>query len=295
LHVACIGAAPDDTVSLLSTGGRGPRILEVSLALIFCGLLSASALFGLALRGWLPEAHLSDQNMEAIRLVTSLLVTFVAVMLSLQLSSVKASFDKAYHDRNVDAANLAQIDQCLRNYGPETAKARGWLQAYTAGVIASTWPDEPRPVGVDIPDTSGMARRGENATLGSMINGVGLAIDALAPADTKRQNLLSRCRQLYDAFQTSRWTVIEDVQGPASPLFSNIVTFWLMLVFVSFGLQMPRKRMSALVITIGVVSISSVMLVILDLERPYGGLFGITSTAMRDALADMVRADPPAP
>jgi len=233
--------------------------------------------------------------MEAIRQVTGLLVTFVAVMLSLQLSSVKASFDKAYRDRSVDAAQLAQIDQCLRNYGPETATTRALLRAYTAAVIASSWPDEPKPPDVVFPDTSKMPMGGESVTLGGMMNAVGLTIDSLAPADVMRQNLVARCRLLYNDFQTSRWTVIEDVRGPHSPLFSNIVTFWMMLVFLSFGLQAPRRRMAAIVITIGVVSISSVMLVILDLERPYGGLFGIPSAAMRDVLADMTRPDPPRP
>jgi hypothetical protein len=259
---------------------------------MFCGLLSASAIFGSVLRRWLPETHLSDQNIEAIRLVTSLLVTFVAVMLSLQLSSVKTSFDTAYRDRGIDAAELARLDQCLRNYGPEAEGARALLRAYTAAVIASTWPDEARPQAVSYPDTAGMPLRGESATLGALMNKAGVAIDALAPADALHANLAARCRAVYGGVQTSRWTVIEDVHGPYSALFSNVVTIWLMLVFLSFGLQVPRKRMAAVVIGIGVVSISSVIFVIQDLERPYGGLFGIPSTTMRDTLADMLRLDP---
>ena len=73
------------------------------------------------------------------------------------------------------------------------------------------------------------------------------------------------------------------------PLFSKIITGWLMLVFLSFGLQVPRKRVAVMVIAIGVISISSVMFVITDLERPYDGMFGIPSTAMRNALTDMLR------
>src|SRR6202012_1955727 len=105
------------------------------------------------------------------------------------LSSMKTSFDKAFRDRSVDAAELAQLDQCLRNYGPETDRARAMLQAYTAAVIASPWPDEPKPAGLTYPDTSGMARRGENVTLGALMNGAGLAIDTLTPADALHQNL----------------------------------------------------------------------------------------------------------
>ena len=61
------------------------------------------------------------------------------------------------------------------------------------------------------------------------------------------------------------------------------------LVFLSFGLQVPRKWLAAIVIGIGVISIASVMFVIVDLDLPYGGVFGIPSTSMRNALADMQR------
>lgn len=88
--------------------------------------------------------------------------------------------------------------------------------------------------------------------------------------------------------QQRRWAVIEDVRGPISPLFTSILTFWLMLVFLSFGLQIPRKRLAAIVLAIGIVSISTVMFVITDLETHYGGLFGISSASMRDALASMM-------
>src|SRR6478735_5234316 len=137
---------------------------ETLAALTFCALLSASAFFGVKLRGWLPEEHLSERNIEALRLVTSLLVTFAALVLSLQLSNVKAAFDKAYRDHGADAGALAELDDCLRNYGPDAAQIRLDLRNYTAAVIASTWPQEPRPAGLSYPDTASMAREGEDLT-----------------------------------------------------------------------------------------------------------------------------------
>ncbi|CAM5765516.1 hypothetical protein LMIY3S_01509 [Labrys miyagiensis] len=209
--------------------------------------------------------------------------------MSLQLSSVKTSFDNAYHDRGLDAAQLAYLDQCLRNYGPEAGQARGLLHSYTAGVIASTWPDEPPPEGIQYPDARQMAMVGENPALSSLLNRVGLEIANFAPADTLHQNLAASCRQAYEGAQNRRWMVIEDAHGSVSPLFSQILTFWLMLVFLSFGLQAPRKLLAVIVIGIGITAVASAMFVIADLDLPYGGLFGIPSTAMRNALADMLR------
>jgi hypothetical protein len=47
--------------------------------------------------------------------------------------------------------------------------------------------------------------------------------------------------------------------------------------------------LAGVAIGIGIVSVTSVMFVILDLDLPYGGLFGIPSTSMRLALTDMLR------
>ena len=95
----------------------------------------------------------------------TLLVTFTAIVLGLLTTSVKAGFDAAYSARGDDAAQLAQLDRCLREYGPETAPIRQQLRGYVAAVIASTWPDEPRPVGLKFPDPSTMPRLGESPLL----------------------------------------------------------------------------------------------------------------------------------
>ncbi len=262
---------------------------EALAALTFCALLSASAILGVKLRGWLSDEHLSEHTLEAIRLVTSLLVTFAALVLSLQLSNVKAGFDQAYRDRSADAAQLAQLDECLRSYGPDADPIRLDLRRYTAAVIASTWPGEPKPAGLSYPDPAAMAREGADPSLGALINRVGRAVSGLAAGDTLHANIAAECRSAYLQLQQRRWAVIEDVHGPVSPLFTSILIFWLMLVFLSFGLQIPRKRLAAVVLAIGIISISTVMFVITDLETHYAGLFGIPSTAMRDALASMAR------
>jgi hypothetical protein len=163
------------------------------------------------------------------------------------------------------------------------------LHGYTAAVIASTWPHEPKPTGVTYPDTSTMPLLGEVPTLAGVMNGIGLAIAGLKPADPLHGTLAARCAAEFGTVMAARWTVIEDVHGSLSAPFAAVLIFWLMLVFLSFGLQAPRNLLAGLVIAIAIISVTSVMFVILDLDLPYGGLFGIPSTAMRLALADMLR------
>lgn len=262
--------------------------MEILSGLGFFALFGLSALAGIALRGRLPEEHLSKENMEVVRLVTGLLVTFAALVLSLQLSTARSSFDSASRNRSHYAAELARLDRCLRNWGAELGPARQTLRGYVAAVIASTWPKEPAPTVPGMPDVRGMAVRGEDAVLAGMINAVGLAIDTTVPAPGLAA-VAERCRADFARVQESRWAVIEDAHSPQGGLFVAIIGFWLALVFLSFGLQVPRRLLGGIVLGLGVVCVASVMFVILDLALPYQGLFGIGSQSMREALADMSR------
>ena len=262
---------------------------DVSWTLLLAALLIASAVAGAIIRRRLHVLHRSSETINFLRDVTTLLVTFVALMLSLLLTSVLSAYDEAYRDRGQYASSLAQLDVCMRNYGPDLAEARTKRHLYTASVIASTWPREPPPEGITYPDLSGLPIVGEAPRLAEILNEVGLAVAAVAPADTLHRALALRCEENYRSAREARRAVIEDAHGSLSAPFAAIMTFWLMLVFLNFGLQAPGNPLAILVTAIGIVSVSSVVFVILDLDLPYDGLFGIPSTAMRQAFADMMR------
>jgi hypothetical protein len=262
--------------------------MEFLYGLGFLLLFGLSALAGIGLRIRLSEEHLSKENMDAVRLVTGLLVTFAALVLSLQLSTARSAFDSTARNRSAYAAQLARLDRCLHDMGPALEQSRQSLRRYVAAVIASTWPAEPAPAVPDMPDVRGMALRGEDAVLARMIDEVGLAIDTIDPGPGLAA-VSARCRADYAGMQERRWAVIEDGNSPQGGVFVGIIGFWLALVFLSFGLQVPRRKLSGIVLAIGVICVASVMFVIVDLALPYQGLFGIRSVAMREALADMSR------
>jgi hypothetical protein len=261
--------------------------MEFLLVFAFVALFSLSALAGMSLRKRLHEHHLTSENMDSIRLVTGLMVTFAALILSLQLSTTRGHFDTASGNRSTYAARLANLDQCLRLFKAAADPARLKLQQYTAAVIASTWPREAAPVVAGMPDTRSMAVRGEDRTLSRLLNEIGADVDALPT--TGLENTATRCRAAFADASLARWNVIEDANAPSGDFFVGILSFWLSLVFLSFGLQIPRRLLSAAVLAIGVLSVSSIMFVIVDLSLPYQGVFHVPSAAMREALADMLR------
>jgi len=262
-----------------------PYLWSTFLLLVF---LCVSAAVGYFVKTRLPERHRSRDSFEIVQTSINLLVTFTAIVLGLLTTSVKNGFDAAYSVRGQYAAALAQFDSCLQDYGPQTDPIRAQLRAYTAAVIASTWPDETPPDGVKYPDTKGMPLTGESGVLGGIIDDVGKALRRLQPADPLHQHLQSACEQQYSNLVTSRWTVIEQARPSFSPPFYWVLVFWLVILFASIGLTAPKGPVTVIVIALSAISVSAAMFVILDLDTPYGGLFGIPSASMRHALADMM-------
>ncbi len=258
-------------------------------SLILLLLLCASAGAGFFVNSRLPEEHRSRESIELVQLANTLLVTFTAIVLGLLTTSVKAGFDAAYNARGDYAGQLAQMDRCLRDYGPETAHIRDELRGYVAAVIASTWPSEPPPANVAYPDTSKMPLTGESSVLAALMNDIGLEVRSMQPADALHRNLMAACVADYHDLIRARWLVIEGVRGSISTPFYWVLVFWLLILFASFGLRAPPNSMSVTVIGLCALSVAAAVYVILDMDRPYEGLFGIPSTSMRNALADMTR------
>ena len=171
----------------------------------------------------------------------------------------------------------------------ETQPIREQLRSYVAAVIASTWPDEKPPADIRYPDVSHMPLTGESSVLGAIINDVGREIHRLEPKDPLQQSLLTTCLQQYSGLVTSRWTVIEGARGSITMPFFWVLVLWLVILFASLGLTAPANPVTTIVIALSAISITVAMFVIIDLDLPYGGLFGIPSTPMREALADMIR------
>ena len=258
-------------------------------SVILFAILCASAGLGFFIHPRLPERHRSQQSITLVQLAITLLVTFTAIVLGLLTTSVKAGFDSAYSARGDYAGKLAALDRCLHDYGAETSHIRDDLRGYVAAVIASTWPDEPPPKGVAYPDTSKIALTAEDPALGNLMNDVGLRTMALEPQDQFHRNLLAACVERFHDMSLARWKVIEGALGSISPPFYWVLVFWLAVLFGAFGLSARPNPLVIAVLALCALSITVAVFVILDMDEPYGGLFGVPSTSMRNALADMMR------
>lgn len=263
-------------------------------AFVVLVLLMLCAAIGMFVKAHLAERHQSRETVELVSLVVTMLVTFAALVMGLLTYAVKNGFDRDNDDMAAVAAQIVQLDQSLRNYGPEAMTARLALRRYTESVIASTWPNEPPPRLETHPVLARPIRPGgmESRMLGVVLNEIGLAIHRLVPKDALHRGLAASALGHFHDLEAARWTLIEAARPTISVAFYLVLVFWLIVIFVCFGLNAPRSTFVFVIITLSALSISSAVFVILEMDSPFTGYLIVSSRPMRNALIDIVRPEP---
>lgn len=264
---------------------------EVGSALLVFALLLVATGLGVWARPLLPEEHKAHETVQLVQLVIGMLVTFAALVLGLMTASAKSSFDTASNDLRAYAADLIEFDTILREVGGDADEARHLLRVYTEAAIASTWPGEPAPSG-DYPKDIGAqdnSQKLENVRLGDMLTDVGRQLRQLRAQDPLRQRALDDALTQYRRVVDARWKLIEEAHSSISRLFFKTLTFWLSVIFLSFGLIAPRNGLALVTISLGAVSIASSIYLIVDLDTPFTGPILISSQPLRDALTHLTR------
>ena len=267
-------------------------MMELLNAFLLVGILLASSALGLYIRPLLAEHHRSQDTLDLVRLVTTMLVTFAALVLGLLTSSVKTTRDTVNADLRGFAAMIIELDQTLREYGPETDLARQKLRSYTASAIATTWPGETLPAGDYYPrqlPPDRVEKRIESSQLGNMLIEIELDIRRLRPQDAMQRRLADDGLSDFQKLVQRRWKLIEEASASIDMPFYIVLVFWLAVVFASFGLCAPRNMLVWVMLALGAVSIASAIFVILVYDTPFGGLFSAPSQPMRAALAHLLQ------
>jgi hypothetical protein len=261
-----------------------------SAALVFVLLLASTGL-GAIVRPLLPEEHKAQETVQLVQLVVGMLVTFAALVLGLLTASAKSVFDTTDNDIRTYASSLIQLDQALRQYGPDADSARAILRTYTAAAIASTWPKEPPPPGdyPKVPSSNARTDNLDSPQLGAMLERGQLLLRQFEPRDSFHTRLAAENLARFERLIAQRWKLIEEAHGSISYPFDRILIGWLMIIFLCFGLIAPRNALSLVTITLGALSIALTVLVIFDLDTPFSGPIMIASQPMREALAYLSR------
>jgi hypothetical protein len=240
---------------------------------IVFALVFGSALAAMFVRRVLPESHLSTDSKDAVRISIALVATMEALVLSLLIASAKSAFDTRRNQLAELSADIIVLDGDLAHYGPETKEARAFLQRSVAATVEGVWPSNGAP-----PTLINSA---------SSIEALYNAIGALSPQSDAQRTLRAQALNTARNVDRTRALLFGNL-GTSIPMpFLTILVFWLCIIFASFGLFAPRNATLIFVHGVCALSVSGAIFLILELDRPIGGLLQVSDVPLRAALAEL--------
>jgi hypothetical protein len=244
-----------------------------SIGLISAGSIFTGALVGIGLQRLLPGHHLSKETQDVVKLSTGTIATLTALVLGLLVSSAKSSFDGMNNGIVQGSAKVILLDRALARYGPETKPAREQLKQSIAAGIEMVWPSQKTSV-------SGL-------TAFERANGLELVQDKLrelTPQNDAQRQTLTYAQQLAGDLGQLRWLLIEQEQNQLPLPLLLILVFWLVLLFVGFGLFSPFNATALTVLFVGACAISAAIFLVLELNRPLEGCIKVSNAPLQNAL-----------
>jgi hypothetical protein len=225
------------------------------------------------LRAVLPDHHLSPASQDLIKLGTGLVATMAALVLGLLIASAKSSYDRLSDDLTQIAAKLIVLDRMMAHYGPEAQGPRELLRRSVARALKRTWPEEVTRF-----------RRLEPVT---EFEDLYDKIHELSPQDDAQRLCQAQALQLSSDLAQTRWLLVEQSGSSIPAPFVVLLTFWVVVIFVSFGLFAPSNLTVITTLLICALSVSGAIFLILELDQPFAGLIQIPSAPLRDALGHL--------
>jgi hypothetical protein len=247
-------------------------VIPLGIAAIVFACVFGGALGGMVLHTRVPEHHLTKETEDAVKLGMGMIATLAALVIGLLVASAKSSFDTKDAELRQFSANLILLDRQLVHYGPEASEARDLLRRYTVYKVDSTWPDE-------------ASRRVDEPDGWILLEDVQDKLRALAPRDDAQRWLQARALQISSDLASTRWLLDVQRETAIRTPFLVMLAFWLTIIFTSFGVFAPRHATMITALFVCSFSVAGALFLILEMDRPFGGLIHLSSAPMREALS----------
>jgi hypothetical protein len=244
-----------------------------SLLVVAC--IFAGGLIGLSLHRVLRPSHLTKETQEVVRLSIGMLSVLASLVLGLLIATAKSSYDTTAGAVRNYAAELALLNETLRDYGGDAAKPRDLLREYTERLRDDIWP----------PDGATPHLNDDQAA--ALMERVREQVRALSPADDGQKWLRDQALTINENLLRDRWLLIGEQGRNVSPIMLGVLVSWVTLIFLSFGINAPRNAMVASSFLICSVAIGGAIFLILEMDQPVQGVLQISSWPIRNALAQM--------
>ena len=246
---------------------------SIMIAVSVFACVFGSALVGMLLHARLPTHHRDGDAKDVIKLVMGLIATIAALVLSLLIASAHSAYDTQESEVRQLAVHVVLLDRLLARYGPEAAGARTVLKEIVVADVTRIWPAEGAG-SAKMPPAHAQLR-------GEDLFGM---IASFKPASDEQRFAQGRALQILTDMANTRRLMSEQAGGSLSWPFFVVLVFWLVVLFLGFGLFARFNATVLVAYLIGAVSVAGAIFLILEMNRPYSGLMQISSAPMRNVL-----------
>ena len=234
--------------------------------------LLAAVWIGIWLRRFLPEHHLSPDSRDTVKLAMGLVATMSALLLGLLVNSAKTSYDTAGLQVMQVASRFALLDRVLGIYGPQAGKVRSDLHDLVEESRRRMWPD----------DTTIQAQSKPEYEVGNGFYGSLLRLEARD--DTERTLKAQAVSLTLEIGQLRSLMRVESTPSISKPMLI-VVVLWLVMIFVGFSVIAPPNSTANFALIASALCATGAIFLILELNRPFGGLMRISSEPMLNVFA----------
>jgi hypothetical protein len=253
---------------------------STTVALLAFGSTFGAALLAMFIRDHLPKHHIEGDSREVVKLVLGLMATLTAMVLGLLISSAHSAYDAQDAELRQLSVHIYQLDRILAQFGADAVEDREQLHEIVSAVIARTW----RTKGVVSPTNAGAA---PPLAVQQQIERLFENIASLEPKTDLQRLSKSRGLELLGTIGETRHLLIEQSQGAISWPFLFVLMSWMTILFFGFGLISRYNRTAAAALFVGSLSVAAAVILILQMNQPYGEWIQVSSAPLRDLLVQM--------
>ena len=245
-------------------------------------VLIASLAFALAVIGislgmfaqrWLPEAHLSSESKEVIKLSMGVVATLAALVLGLLVASAKSTYGSRESEINRITADVILLDELLVQYGDEAQTARQSLRKAIPAMVDRIWSEA-----LTVPLQS--------TPFKATVEGEAFYQQAqkLQPNNDMQRTIKDRISQVATDLAQARLLLFSNLTSSIPFPFLAVLMLWIIILLAGFSLIAPRNATTFAALLICALSVSGAIFLILELDQPFSGVMAINSEPLRNAL-----------
>lgn len=231
----------------------------------------------MALRRALPEDHLGQDAKDTMRLAIGLVVTMTGLVLGMLVSSAKTYYDGQKNKVAEMSSEVIILNNSLAAFGSEAEPIRVAARHFVEDAVERIWPQEK--------SRSFELRPKDNSQT------VIVLMESLAPKNDIQASAKAQVVSSIQSLKKSYWLMFLQSEQASAPLpLLAVVTSWLVMIFISFGIFAPPNSTVIATLILCAAAVSAALFIIMEMYAPFSGILKISPAVVRDALNQMAVA-----